>query len=317
MHRISLQIQIFARRFHPLIAIWNLHPINPPLPVTFSTFDPLRSDRNEIYRLFYDFCRPHPILRAEKTYPYNSYTILCYTVRRGIGRPFEISRSHRCRSCMGRTANKRSGSTTLKNAFFRHYTLNCGHWGWYLAVGGRGKRRPGRGAIDQNWNRNLECTSGSLPIVYIRKIVKSRKKNSVFRSNVALNFRCRPFFLHFWKALGRPRRPIPTLGVQNVKDRGAGSDQKSILSKFWRFLTDPTRVKMPRKHSLTILTLLRPTWLNAQLDGLSTYVGRNSVRLVGLGTANQSLVTAMLKNTFFDFLAQNSATAGGIWRAGV
>ena len=151
-------------------------------------------------------------------------------VRRVIERPFEISRSQRCKTCRGRTANKLSGSTTLKNAFFWHCTLNSGHWGWYLAVDSRGKRRPGRGAIDQNWNRNLECTSGSLPIVYIRKIVKSRKKNSVFRSKVAEIFRCRPFCLHFWKALGRPRRPIPTLGVQNVKGEGARSDQKSILA---------------------------------------------------------------------------------------
>ena len=189
--------------------------------------------------------------------------------------------------------------------------------GWYLAVGGRGKGCPGRGAIDQNWNRNLECTSGSLPIVYIRKIVKSRKKNSVFRSNVALNFRCRPFLLHFWKALGRPRRPIPTLGVQNVKDKGAGRDQKWIFMIFGRFLTDPTRIQVPTEHSPTRFNTMCSTWLNAQLDWLSKNVGQNSVWLVGGGAASKSLVTATLKNTFFDFLAQNSATAGGIWRAGV
>ena len=219
-------------------------------------------------------------------------------VRRAIGRPFEVSRSQRCNTCRGRTANKPSGSTTLKNAFFRHYTLNSGHWGWYLAVGGRGKRRPGRGAIDQNWNRNLKCTSGSLPIVYIRKIVKSRKKNSVFRSNVALNFRCRPFLLHFWKALSRARRPIPTLGVQNVKDKGAGSDQKSILSKFWRFLTDPSRIKVPTEHSLTSINTMCHTRLNAQLDGLSNGICLVVLRLVGGGAANKSLVSTMLKNAF-------------------
>ena len=195
MHRISLQIPIFTRRFHHLIAIWILHPTDPPLPVTFSTFDPLRSDRNEIYRLFYDFCRPHPILRSEKTYPYNSYTILCYMVRRVIERPFEISRSQRCNTCRGRTANKPSGSTTLKNAFFRHYTLNCGHWWWYLAVGGRGKRRLGWGAVDQNWNRNLECTSGSLPVVYIRKIVKSRKKKYRFSIECGIKFSMSAIFV--------------------------------------------------------------------------------------------------------------------------
>ena len=226
---------------------------------------------------------------------------MSYTVRRVIERPFEVSRSQRCNTCRGRTANKLSGSTTLKTAFFRHCTPNSGHWGWYLAVGGMGERRPGRAAINQNWNRNLKCTSGSLPIVYIRKIVKSRKKNSVFRSNVALNFRCRPFLLHFWKALGRPRRPIPTLGVQNVKDKGAGSDQKSIFNIFGRFLTDPTRSQVPTEHSPTKHNTMCPTWLNAQLDGLSTYVGRNCVWLVGGGAASKSLVTATLKNTFSTF----------------
>ena len=128
---------------------------------------------------------------------------------------------------------------------------------------------------------------------------KIAKKNSVFRSNVALNFRCRPFLLHFWKALGRARRPIPTLGVQNVKDKGAGSDQKSILSKFCRFLTYPTRVRSPTKHSLTILALFCPTWLDAQLDELSKYVGQNCVRLVGGGATSKSLVSTTLKNAFF------------------
>ena len=74
---------------------------------------------------------------------------------------------------------------------------------------------------------------------------------------------------------------------------------------------------MPTENSPASFTLLRPTWLDAQLDGLSKYVGQNSVKLVGGGAASKSLVTATLKNTFFDFLAQNSATAGGIWRAGV
>ena len=134
---------------------------------------------------------------------------------------------------------------------------------------------------------------------------------------MALNFRCRPFFLHCWKALGRPRRPIPTLGVQNVKDKGAGSDQKSIFKIFGRFLTDPTRIQVPTEHSPTGHNTMCPTRLDAQLDGLSKYVGQNSARLVGLGARNKSLVSATLKNTFFDFLAQNSATAGGIWRAGV
>ena len=134
---------------------------------------------------------------------------------------------------------------------------------------------------------------------------------------MALNFRCRPFLLHFWKALGRARRPIPTLGVQNVKDKGAGSDQKSIFKIFGRFLTDPTRTKVPTEHSPTSLNTMCPTWLNAQLEVLSNGICLIVLRLVGGGAASKSLVTATLKNTFFDFLAQNSATAGGIWRAGV
>ena len=138
-------------------------------------------------------------------------------------------------------------------------------------------------------------------VVANRLYTKNReiaKKNSVFRSNVALNFRCRPFLLHFWKALGRARRPIPTLGVQNVKDKGAGSDQKSILTIFCRFLTYPTRVRSPTKHSLTILALFCPTRLDAQLDELSKYVGQNCVRLVGGGATSKSLVSTTLKNAF-------------------
>ena len=82
-------------------------------------------------------------------------------------------------------------------------------------------------------------------------------------------------------------------------------------------MTDPTRTHVQTEHSPTGFNTMCPTRLDAQLDGLSNYVGQNSVGLVGGGAASKSLLTATLKNTFFDFLAQNSATAGGIWRAGV
>ena len=74
---------------------------------------------------------------------------------------------------------------------------------------------------------------------------------------------------------------------------------------------------MPTEHSLTSINTMCHTRLNAQLDGLSNGICLVVLRLVGGGAATKSLVTATLKNALFDFLAQNSATAGGIWRAGV
>ena len=62
---------------------------------------------------------------------------------------------------------------------------------------GKGAKSPEGGAIDQNRNWNLICTSGALPIVFMRKIVKSLKKIPVFRGKLPLILRFSPIFWHF------------------------------------------------------------------------------------------------------------------------
>ena len=101
---------------------------------------------------------------------------------------------------------------------------------------GRGSRdpRPGMPAID--WNRfgRLESTFVAMPTSDMRKFQKIEKKISVEKINAAIIVRISPMFLHIWKALGRPRRMVPTCQQQISTGEALLGGQRSIFSIFRR-----------------------------------------------------------------------------------